>query len=78
MQITTEKMRKAGSLLGNSNLTDDELLMSLEAVNLALAFIEGAGLKWSLARTPLIYELDCLKGFAIARGLIKCPSSFGR
>lgn len=71
--MTTEQMRKAGSLVKKTNLTNAELMSTIEALNLTLAFVEGMGPEWKLARTPLIYDLDSLKGFALTRGLIKCP-----
>lgn len=67
MKITPEEARRAGGLSSNVQFTDAELALVVSVEELVVAFLEGKGLKWYLAITPLRQELEQLEHFVTIR-----------
>ena len=67
MKEMTEKMKRAGSLVGTYNLTDEELAECLDCSKLVLAFLDNAGPKWYLASVPMRGIVTELEGFVESR-----------
>ncbi|UCG02548.1 MAG: hypothetical protein JSW11_00865 [Candidatus Heimdallarchaeota archaeon] len=61
MKITKEGASQAGAFSNQYFWTDDQLRQVIIFETLVVAFLEGKGCKWDLARSPLSAELDRFK-----------------
>jgi len=67
MRITEEEFKRAGEIEDGMGLSDADLTLAIKAKRLTIAYLEGRGIRWQLALTPLRHELNTLEGFAEAR-----------
>lgn len=68
MIINKQEAKRAGKLTNQVyGWTDEELKIMIKFEELFIAFLEGKGLKWSLARTPLYLEVNQFKSFLETR-----------
>lgn len=65
--MTAEQMRKGGEVTLQMSMTDEELKLAIQANALALAYLEGKGIGWALATTPLRLEREQLEKYLEAR-----------
>jgi hypothetical protein len=67
MKINRAEAMLAGELTNQVEWTDDELKKIIVFERLVVAFLEGKGPKWHLAKAPLRMELNQFQSFAEAR-----------
>jgi hypothetical protein len=66
--FTPEEAGRIGQLTEQvEGWTDQELKQMIQLEELVLAFLDGKGAEWWLAKAPLFRELQQFKGFAEAR-----------